>query len=141
MTDCTLKITRVFSAPQDLVWKALTGTEALNRWFFPLDEFRPEPGFAFEFTVEHEGNVYRHICTVTEVVPQRRLPFTWRYDRYEGDSLVMFGLSSEGEGTQVTLTRSGLETFPKLPDFSRESFQEGWTGTFEKLDAHLAGRS
>jgi uncharacterized protein YndB with AHSA1/START domain len=140
MTDSTLKITRVFSAPQDLVWKALTETEALNHWFFPLKEFRPEPGFAFEFTVEHDGNIYRHLCAVTEVVPLRRLSFTWRYDRYEGDSLVTFELSPEGEGTQVTLTHSGLESFPKLPDFARENFQKGWTALVgSSLNEYLSG--
>jgi uncharacterized protein YndB with AHSA1/START domain len=122
-----LVIERVFQAPQELVWKAITETEALRQWFFPLDEFRPEVGFEFEFTVEHEGKVYRHLCTVTEVVPGERLSYTWRYDRYEGDSLVTLELTPEGEGTKVVLRHAGLKSFPELPDFARESFHAGWT--------------
>lgn len=138
-SEGTLVLERLFQAPVDLVWKALTETDALNQWFFPLPEFRAETGFSFEFTVEHEGNTYRHLCVVTEVVAKKRLSYTWRYDRYEGDSLLTFELSAEGEATRVRLVHSGLETFPKLPDFSRKSFLGGWTYFMdEALNPHLS---
>lgn len=135
----TLVLERVFHAPVDLVWKALTETEALNKWYFPLPEFRAEPGFEFEFTVEHEGKVYRHLCVVTEVVEKKRLSYTWRYDRYEGDSLLTFELFPEGKATKVRLTHSGLDSFPKLPDFARKSFLGGWTYFMDQaLNEHLS---
>lgn len=42
--------------------------------------------------------------------------------------IVIFELFPEGQSTRLKLTHEGLETFPAdLPDFSRESFAEGWT--------------
>ncbi len=120
-------LSRVFDAPVERVWHALTDPTALRDWLFPVSGFQPEVGYEFEFTVEHEGFTFVHKCRVTEAVPQQRLAYTWRYEGYEGDSLVSLVLSAEGQQTKVTLTHTGLDTFPKLPQFARTNFERGWT--------------
>lgn len=85
-------IERTFTAPIARVCKALTDVEEMRRWYFDLKEFKPEVGFEFKFSVEHEGVKYCHLCKITEVIPQRRLAYTWRYKGHEGDSLVTFEL-------------------------------------------------
>jgi len=122
-----LIIERTFNAPVTLVWKALTDVDAMRVWYFDLKEFRPEPGFEFEFTVEHGGMTYRHLCKVTEVIPQKKIAYTWRYAGHEGESLVSFELYAEGEKTRLKLTHEGLETFPRVPAFARQNFVQGWT--------------
>jgi len=120
-------IERTFNAPIARVWKALTDVDDMRRWYFDLKEFKPEVGFEFEFTVEHEGTKYHHLCKITEVIPQKKLAYTWRYKGHEGDSLVTFELFADGGKTQLKLTHVGLETFPKLPAYARENFVKGWT--------------
>jgi len=120
-------VERTFSAPIARVWKALTDVEEMRRWYFDLKEFKPEVGFEFEFTVEHEGVKYCHLCKITEVIPQKKLAYTWRYKGHEGDSLVAFELFADGEKTRLKLTHEGLETFPKTPSFARKRFIQGWT--------------
>ena len=120
-------IERTFNAPIAQVWKALTDVEDVRRWYFDLKEFKPEVGFEFEFTVEHEGMKYCHLCKVTAVIPQKKIAYTWRYKGHEGDSLVTFELFAEGARTRVKLTHEGLDTFPKLPAFARKNFEAGWT--------------
>ena len=120
-------IERTFNAPIARVWKALTDAEDMRRWYFDLKEFKPEVGFEFAFTVEHEGFKYCHLCKITEVIPQKKLAYTWRYERHEGDSLVTFELLADGDKTRLKLTHVGLETFPKTPAFARKNFMEGWT--------------
>jgi uncharacterized protein YndB with AHSA1/START domain len=120
-------IERTFNAPVARVWKALTDVEEMRRWYFELKEFKPEVGFEFEFIVEHEGMKYHHLCKITEVIPQRKLAYTWRYKGHEGNSLVTFELFADGNKTQLKLTHEGLETFPKTPSFARKNFMEGWT--------------
>jgi|SRR6185503_6815528 len=122
-----LLIERTFNAPLAVVWKALTDADDMRRWYFDLKEFRPEVGFEFEFTVEHEGMKYCHLCKVTAVIPQKKIAYTWRYKGHEGDSLVTFELFAEGARTRVKLTHEGLDTFPKLPAFARKNFEAGWT--------------
>jgi uncharacterized protein YndB with AHSA1/START domain len=118
---------RTFDAPIDRVWKALTDVDQMREWYFDLKEFKAEVGFEFEFIVEHEGNSYHHLCRVTDVVPEKKIAYTWRYKGEPGDSLVTFELSAEGEKTRLKLTHTGIETFPKTPAYARKNFEAGWT--------------
>ena len=120
-------IERTFNAPVARVWKALTDANEMRIWYFDLKEFRPKPGFEFEFTVEHEGVRYHHLCNVTEAIPQKKLAYTWRYQGQEGDSLVTFELFADGDKTRLKLTHEGIETFPKTPAYARKNFEAGWT--------------
>ena len=128
-TDVTeaVEIERTFNAPVARVWKALTDVDQMRVWYFDLKEFKPEVGFEFAFVVEHQGNTYDHRCQITEVIPQKKIAYTWRYEGHEGNSLVTIELSPEGEKTRLKLTHEGLETFPKTAAFARENFEKGWT--------------
>jgi len=120
-------IERTFAAPVARVWKALTDVEDMRRWYFDLKEFKPEVGFEFDFSVEHQGMNYHHLCKVTEEIPQKKIAYTWRYKGESGDSLVTFELSADGNKTKLRLTHEGLETFPKTPAYARKKFEAGWT--------------
>jgi uncharacterized protein YndB with AHSA1/START domain len=120
-------IERTFNAPVARVWTALTDVEEMRQWYFELKEFKPKVGFEFEFLVEHEGNTYHHLCCVTEVTPQQKIAYTWRYKDEPGDSLVTFELFAESDKTRLKLTHSGIETFPKTPAYARKNFETGWT--------------
>ncbi len=123
-----LVIERTFNATTDKVWLALTDADAMRQWYFDLNEFKLQVGFEFQFVVDHEGHTYDHRCRVTEVIPLKKLAYSWRYAGYEGDSLVTFELfAEEGDRTRVKLTHEGLENFPHLPSFARENFLRGWT--------------
>ena len=120
-------IERTYNAPVGRVWKALTDVDQMRQWYFDLKEFRPQVGFEFEFVVEYEGNTYHHLCRVTDVVPEKKIAYTWRYKGEPGDSLVTFELFPEGDKTRLKLTHEGLETFPKVPAYARTNFEKGWT--------------
>jgi len=122
-------IERTFQAPVERVWKAITDKDQMKQWYFDVSGFAPEVGFAFSFRGKgSKGEEYVHLCAVTEVIPHRRLAYSWRYEDYEGDSVVTFELFPEGENTRLRLTHEGLETFPAgHPDFAKTSFAMGWT--------------
>jgi len=122
-----LVIERIFEVPVDRVWQALTDVNQMREWYFDLPEFKAEPGFEFQFMVEHEGNTYDHRCKVTEVIPEKKLAYTWRYEGQPGNSLVTFELFPRGNRTRLKLTHEGLDSFPKLPAYARENFLRGWT--------------
>ena len=126
ITDAVV-LERTFNAPVARVWKALTDVDQMREWYFDLKEFKPEVGFEFEFTVEHEGNRYHHLCRITEVIPQKKLAHTWRYKGEPGDSLVTFELAGEGDKTRVKVTHTGIDTFPETPAYARKNFEAGWT--------------
>lgn len=120
-------IERIFNATISRVWQALTDVDQMREWYFDLKAFKPEPGFEFEFIVEHEGVTYHHLCQVTEVIPQSKIAYTWRYKGEPGSSLVTFELLADGDKTKLRLTHTGLETFPKTPTYARKRFEAGWT--------------
>src|SRR5437660_9899222 len=97
-------IERTFNAPVGRVWKALTDVEEMRQWYFNLKQFKAEVGFEFDFVVEHEGTTYHHLCKVTEVIPEKKLAYTWRYKRHEGDASVTFELLDVGKKTRLKLT-------------------------------------
>ena len=123
-----LVIERILNAPAASVWKALTDRDQMKQWYFDLAEFKPQAGFKFQFYGGTEEKQYLHLCKITEVIPGKKLAYSWRYDGHEGNSLVAFELFVEGDKTRLKLTHDGLETFPKSnPDLAKENFVQGWT--------------
>ena len=127
MTPEAIVMERTLNAPVARVWKALTDVDQMRQWYFDLKEFIPQVGFEFEFVVEHEGNTYHHLCRVTDVIPEKKIAYTWRYKGEPGDSLVTFELAPEDDKTRLKLTHTGIETFPKTPAYARKNFEAGWT--------------
>ena len=135
MKNNPLVIEQTLDAPVEKVWDAITNKEKMKQWYFELSDFKPVVGFQFSFPGQgHKGENYIHLCKVTAVEPNKKIQYSWRYENYEGDSLVTFELFEEGKKTRLRLTHEGLETFPQNnPDFARESFTGGWTELITKL--------
>jgi len=141
MKDEPVIIEKVLSVPVAQVWKAITDKDAMKHWYFDLPEFKPEPGFEFQFNGGTEEHTYLHLCRVTDVIPLKKIAYTWRYDGYEGDSLVTWELFDEGGSTRVRLTHSGLETFPgNIKDFAKTNFVAGWKDIVGTLLANYLER-
>ena len=129
MNTTPFTIERTFTAPSDLIWKAITEKERMKQWYFDLKEFIPKIGFEFRFLGGPEDGIqYEHVCVITEMIHGQKLTYSWRYEGYAGISYVTFELFPEGKNTRIQLTHAGLETFPAdNPDFAKENFAEGWT--------------
>lgn len=120
-------IERFYNAPIEKVWKAITDKEDMKQWYFDIKDFKPELGCEFSFEGGKDEKCYLHLCKITEIIPNKKLRYSWRYDGYEGNSFVTFELFKESNGTRLKLTHEGLETFPATnPDFARENFVSGW---------------
>lgn len=132
-----LVVERSYDAPPEHIWQALTDPEQMKQWYFDLPGFRAEVGYRFQFEGGPPEKIYLHLCEVTEVVPNQRLSYSWRYDGYEGNSFVTFEIFPEGGKTQLRLTHRGLHSFPASnPDLAASNFKQGWT---EILGTSLAG--
>lgn len=117
----------VINAPVEKVWKAITDHNEMKNWYFDIPDFKPEVGFKFHFYGEDQGVKFLHLCEVKEVIPNKKLSYSWTYEVYPGESLVTFELQPDGIKTKLTLTHEGLETFPAdNKSFARTSFELGW---------------
>ena len=117
----------LLDASPQRAWKAITDYNEMKQWYFDLPAFKPEVGAEFQFSVEHAGRNWVHLCRVTEVIPNKKLSYTWEYEGIEGSSLLTFELIPEGNKTRLKLTHAGLETFPTtIPGLAVENFHQGW---------------
>jgi uncharacterized protein YndB with AHSA1/START domain len=123
----------LLNAPASKVWKAITDKNEMKQWYFDLKGFKPEVGFEFQFEGGPDGRTYLHLCKITEVIPGKKLSYSWRYDGYPGNSFVTFELFEEGNQTRLKLTHDKLESFgTDNPDLARENFEEGWNAIIGK---------
>lgn len=135
MNSAPFVIEQTYDAPVGKVWKALTDKSQMKQWYFDVSDFRPQVGFEFSFEGGTPEKSYTHLCKVLEVIPEKKLVYTWSYQGYPGLSTLTFELFSENEKTRLKLTHSGLETFPAEtnPDFAKKNFEMGWTEITSKM--------
>jgi uncharacterized protein YndB with AHSA1/START domain len=135
-----LVIERTYDAPATKVWKAITDKNEMKKWYFDLEDFKAEPGFEFKFLAGEGDKKFMHLCVVKDVIIEKKLSYTWRYENYQGDTLVTWELFAEGNKTKLRLTHEGLESFAvnHNPDFDKKNFVAGWTYFFDTaLKAYL----
>ena len=127
-TDEPIVVKQTFGVPQKHVWAAITETRRMQQWFFSeMNEFEPVSGFETQFNVECDGKTYLHLWKLTEVIPEKKIVYDWRYEDCPGQGLVTWELDAAPGGTRLTITNSIVAEFPDSdPAFRRESCEEGW---------------
>lgn len=127
-SDSPITVKQQFQVSKDQLWKAITSQPELIQWFFEaIEEFEPIVGFSTKFIVENEGRVFPHCWEIVEVIPAKRIDYTWNYEGYPGDSIVSFQINKFNERVELVVTHKVTEDFPDdIPEFQRESCQGGW---------------
>jgi uncharacterized protein YndB with AHSA1/START domain len=138
----SLVLHRKFPVAPEKVWRAWTEPEALKRWFGPEG---PQPvsvadvdlrvGGRFRMVFGGpEGNEHEAAGVYQEVVPNRKLVFTWCWPRTTPDriSQVTILLRAEGGGTDMEFRHEKFHD-----QAARDGHNRGWTQTFAKLEAYL----
>lgn len=142
--DRELVITRVFSAPRDLVWKMWTDPEHAKHWWGPTHHpavtmtMDPRPGGHWRHclrSVETGEDLWHH-GVFREVVPPERLVFTfsWEVEGERGvENVVTVTFTAQGDKTLMVFRHA-----PFLSVGERDGHNGGWTSTFDRFDAYLA---
>lgn len=101
-----LSIQRDYDYPPELVWRALTDTEALSRWMMPND-FKAQVGHKFTFRTDaapgFDGVTY---CEVLEVDPPKTLAYTFTGGGL--DTVVRYHLNPVANGTRLVVEHTGF---------------------------------
>ena len=137
-----LHLERRYPVAPEKVWRAWTDPEALKRWWGPdpndrvsLAQLDVRAGGRFRIVfggpqgTDHEvQGVYR------EVVPNRRLVFTWTWPNTtpERESVVTIVFKAVGDGTELDFRHDQF-----FDEAARDGHRRGWSAALVKLDAFL----
>jgi uncharacterized protein YndB with AHSA1/START domain len=110
-SDREIVLTRVFDAPRQLVFDAISKPEHLKRWFGPhghslvVCEVDFRVGGAWRFVLEDpDGRRMGMSGIYQEIVPGERTVHTEAFDDYPGDSVVTTVLTEQDGKTTLTGT-------------------------------------
>jgi len=138
------------NAPAARVFKALTDSAELMRWFTdascPVKFWNMDArlGGRYSYATKKGTVVVNGVdefeChgEILEFEPPRLLAYTWLanwHDDKQRKTVVRWELTSVGEGTRVKVTHSGLAQQP----VARKDYSGGWPGVLEKLKEFAEG--
>lgn len=133
----TIKHQFFFSHPAETVWDYLTKPELMEQWLMK-NTFQPVVGTEFQFQtgpiekLDFDGIFY---CKVLEIVPLKKLSYSWRSGPGEGkitlDSVVVWTLHPKENGTDLSLEHSGFDKEENLNFFN--GLNHGWVEKFENI--------
>ena len=144
-----LTLTRVYSAPRDVVFRAWTDPAQLARWWGPkmftnpVCEVDARPGGKLRIVMRGpDGSDYPLRGVFQEVVAPERLVFTNiavdAQDRPIIDGLTTVLFAAEGKQTRLTLHARGKAVAPIALQYL-QGMEMGWSQSLEKLAELLPG--
>jgi uncharacterized protein YndB with AHSA1/START domain len=141
MTRLTL-VRRIRARPA-IVFDAVTTAEGIAHWWGPdegpvlLSESDPRVGGRYRLRFRmRDGTEHESSGEFLEVVRPERVVMSWRWTggvEDPGESRVEIRLRAISEGTELTFTHAQLHD-----EATRRSHEGGWTGSLDKLEAHIA---
>jgi uncharacterized protein YndB with AHSA1/START domain len=141
-SEHTLRMSRVFDAPREEVFRAWTDPVELARWWGPGEFTCPQadvdlrPGGAYRLVMQPaEGEAMVLGGTYRDVQPPERLVYTWKWESGWPDPtelVVTVEFRDLGERTEVLLEQEGFAN-----DDGRAANTWGWESGLDKLAAQL----
>ena len=137
-TRPSLTLKRRINAPPEKIYAAWTEPANLIRWFGPAmvqqqtvrADIDARIGGRYRISFDDARGEHHEVGgTYRELVPHRRLVFSWAWHATpERESQVTVLLQPDGAGTLLTLHHERL-----FDAAARDAHERGWTGTFDKL--------
>jgi uncharacterized protein YndB with AHSA1/START domain len=138
----SLALNRSYPVGPEKVWRAWTDPEALKRWWGPgpdepvsLAQLDVRVGGRFRIVFGGpQGKDHEVQGVYKEVVPNRKLVFTWIWPRTtpERESIVTIVFEAAGSGTELDFRHEQL-----FDEAVRDGHKRGWTGALDKLEQYL----
>jgi uncharacterized protein YndB with AHSA1/START domain len=135
----SINVRRRIAAPAQVLFDAWLDPQAIAAWMRPFDTVRTEAqadpvvGGSYRIDMHQaDGKVVEHVGKYLEIVPPRRLVFTWASPATQHkDSLVTIEFTELDGTTEISLTHE------QLPEYMAQAHVGGWTSAFEKLAARV----
>jgi uncharacterized protein YndB with AHSA1/START domain len=134
-TKAIEKVITIAARPET-VFRLLTDPNEYVRWKGQFAEFDARPGGTFHVDFLNDKDIVDG--TFVEVIPSRRVVFTWGWKGNPvvppGSSTVEIDLEPDGQGTRLRLVHRGL------PEEALAPHAEGWDYFLPRLTSIAEGR-
>jgi len=137
----SIRLQRHYPTAPERVWQAWTEAKALSAWFGPRStaaqthaEFDVRVGghYLIRFHAS-DGETHQVSGTYQEVIPNRRLVFTWSWvSTPERISRISIDLKPVDDGTELTFVHDRFYDAQ-----ARDNHEKGWLTFFPQLDTYL----
>ena len=132
---------RIMDAPPELVFKAYTDPDLIPRWWGPrryattVDKMDLRPGGVWRFVHRAaDGGEYAFNGVYREIVPPKRLVYTFNYEGAPGHEAVETVTFEEAEGGKTRMTDHLLfETREERDGMLNSGMEEGAAETVDRL--------
>jgi uncharacterized protein YndB with AHSA1/START domain len=131
-----IEFTKQIDAPPQRVFRALTDSDELARWFASSAESDPRTGgeYVLHFEFDDEARNHTYAGRYEDVTPSERVRYPW--NGQFGDTTVEFVLRPAAAGTKLTLIHSG---WSDTAEESRQMHEQGWSFFLDNLDRYVTG--
>ena len=140
----SLTLSRRYPVAPEKVWRAWTDAEAVKRWWGPgpgepvsLAELDVRVGGRFRIVFGGpDGKMHECAGVYKEVVPNRKLVFTWHWPNStpERVSVVTIVFEAVGKGTELHFKHEQL-----FDEKARDDHKRGWSASLDKLADFFKG--
>ena len=143
-SDREIRIERIFNAPRDRVWRAVTDPASIAQWWgrghrLVVERMDVEPGGHWRFVEHGPDGIQGFEGRYREVTPPERLVHTFEWDGMPGyvaiETIVFDDL---GDGRTRIATTSLFHTTEERDGMLRSGMEEGLNESYAALDRLLA---
>ena len=143
-TDREIRVERVFAAPRERVWRAMTDPALVVQWWgrgnkLVIEKFEPKRGGHWRFVEHSPEGVYGFEGRFREVTPPERVVQTFEWDGMPGHVIVEhMTLEDLGDGrTKLTIV-SLFHTTEERDGMLHSGMEGGMNQSYAALDELLA---
>jgi uncharacterized protein YndB with AHSA1/START domain len=143
-SDREIRTERVFAAPRERVWKALTDPTLVAQWWgrgnnLVIERMEVERGGHWRFVEHSPDGVHGFEGRYREVTPPERVVQTFEWDGMPGHVILEdMRLEDLGDGRTRLVTISLFFTTEERNGMLQSGMETGMNQSYEALDALLA---
>ena len=143
-SDREIRVERIFNAPRDRVWQAMTKPELLAKWWgrgnkVVVERMELERGGHWRFVEHSDHGTHGFEGRYSEIVPPERVVQTFEWDGMPGHVVLeTMTLEDLGDGRTKLVNLSLFMTAADRDGMMSSGMEEGMAQSYEALDRVLA---
>lgn len=144
-SDLEIRLTRVFDAPRDLVFEAMTKAEHVREWYgrrsdaTPLCEIDARPGGKWRIVNRGpDGEEFAFRGEIREIVPPERVVQTWEFEGFPGHISVETLELTEVDGKTLVTATSRFDSVEDRDGLIASGMETGAAESYDRLAEYLA---